>query len=894
MTLPGGVTLGSEQEPPSGLAIDPATQQLYISVQSDPGQPGNSPPTPPVTGPDEVLVGQLSADGHSISSVVTTYSISSLIGHTAQTAGSGIEASHVEDLAFDQLPTLSLTGTNTHAAEQGSAVTLLTGAPTLTDPDGGYLVSATVKITGGTFVTGDTSATDDHLAATVTGTSISQSYNAATETLTLSGYDTLAHYQTVLATVAYNATGTDPTSGGADPTRTITWQVNDGASGNPAGTTNIATTTLHIDALTLDLNGAGGGVNATLAYTENGAAAAIAPSGTLTDSAVSSLNGGSLKAVFTANGASEDQLSVITDATVTVASGVVSVSGQAVGSIDATHHGVNGDSLQINLNTANATPAAITTLLEHIGYADNSDNPSTAARTVGFTATAGDGNTETVTATVNVTAVNDAPTVSVPGAIYTSAGPLTGISFADPDGGNGIEQATFTVTSGTLTALAPSGVNENGSTTNTVTATGTIANLNIFISGGGLSFVGAGTSTLNISIDDQGNTGGSHLIGTNSIGIQTDTAPTLDLNGATSGVNATLAYTENGGAAAIAPAGTITDTDSADFNGGSLKVAFTTNGASEDQLSVVTDATVTVASGVVSVSGQAVGSIDATHHGVNGDSLQINLNTAAATPAAVTTLLQHIGYADSSDNPSTLARTVTYSVDDGDGATGTQTATVDVTAVNDPPVFSGLTGLTLTETNAGLTGSQTQTLTVTDPDSTSISMSTVAVVASGTTSGAPSDATLLSYFSNYTPASFNLSPGVSTSGAVTDEFDPGSQAFNYLRPGQSLVLTYTIRATDNDGSGTGVQTADQIVVVTINGTNDAPVFAGTGGGGLHRGPERSLCRPYDHRQRRRQRQLRQRGLHRPDHRRRCRWRQHWHRQRRAHHLHRPAGPDRHL
>jgi hypothetical protein len=73
-------------------------------------------------------------------------------------------------------------------------------------------------------------------------------WNSGTETLTLSGYDTLAHYQTALSQLQYNATGNNPTNYGNNTTRTVTWQVNDGAIGNPVGP-NQTTTTLNIDAV---------------------------------------------------------------------------------------------------------------------------------------------------------------------------------------------------------------------------------------------------------------------------------------------------------------------------------------------------------------------------------------------------------------------------------------------------------------------------------------------------------------------------------------------------------------------------------------------------------------------------------------------------------------------
>ena len=65
---------------------------------------------------------------------------------------------------------------------------------------------------------------------TTTGTSITASYNAATETLTLTGTDTLAHYQQVLDSVDVRSTSDNPTDFGSDPTRTVTWVVNDGTA----------------------------------------------------------------------------------------------------------------------------------------------------------------------------------------------------------------------------------------------------------------------------------------------------------------------------------------------------------------------------------------------------------------------------------------------------------------------------------------------------------------------------------------------------------------------------------------------------------------------------------------------------------------------------------------
>ena len=47
-----------------------------------------------------------------------------------------------------------------------------------------------------------------------------------------------------------------------------------------------------------------------------------------------------------------------------------------------------------------------------------------------------------------------------------------------------------------------------------------------------------------------------------------------------------------------------------------------------------------------------------------------------------------------------------------------------------------------------------------------------------------------------------------------------AQSFDYLEEGETLILTYTITATDNDNNAT---TED--VVITITGTNDDPVIS---------------------------------------------------------------------
>src|SRR5262245_12317901 len=131
----------------------------------------------------------------------------------------------------------------------GATATTLSSGTTVSDPESANLVSGTVSISSATFLTGDT------LAAVGTGTSITASYNTSTGVLSLTGSDTLAHYQQVLDSVSYSSSSQNPTNSGADPSRPVSWVVND-------GTLNSATqiTTINITGWGADTGTAHGGV----------------------------------------------------------------------------------------------------------------------------------------------------------------------------------------------------------------------------------------------------------------------------------------------------------------------------------------------------------------------------------------------------------------------------------------------------------------------------------------------------------------------------------------------------------------------------------------------------------------------------------------------------------
>ncbi|MFN3761228.1 MAG: Ig-like domain-containing protein, partial [Algoriphagus aquaeductus] len=115
--------------------------------------------------------------------------------------------------------------------------------------------------------------------------------------------------------------------------------------------------------------------------------------------------------------------------------------------------------------------------------------------------------------TVSITNVNEAPTVTAPPSIAVFEDvpqALTGISFSDVDAGSNSVTATFGVSSGTLSATSGGGVTVGG-TSNDLTLSGAINDINTFISANNLTFTTALNSTANlvlsITISDDGNTG---------------------------------------------------------------------------------------------------------------------------------------------------------------------------------------------------------------------------------------------------------------------------------------------------------------------------------------------------------------------------------------------------
>jgi VCBS repeat-containing protein len=301
----------------------------------------------------------------------------------------------------------------------------------------------------------------------------------------------------------------------------------------------------------------------------------------------------------------------------------------------------------------------------------------------------------------------------------------------------------------------------------------------------------------------------------------TNDAPVIDLNGAGAGASTSLNYTAGSAATAIAPSATVADIDSTDFNGGSLTVAFTANGTSTDQLTIQNQGTgpgqIGVSGSNVTYQGTTIGTFTG---GTNGSNLVVTFN-ANATQAAAAALADHILYSNASSP--TIAKTLSFTLVDGDGTanggtdTGTATATISVTSAGQPPVVD-LNGPVSGNDATASYPSQTAPLsiatsaTITDADSTTLTSLTA------TLTNRPDDAIgnpkeFLSLTSTASTAATNA--------GLTVNYDTSTGILSIT--GSATVATYQtiLRGLQYADTKTGAhdQTSRVINVVVSDGAN---------------------------------------------------------------------------
>ncbi|BDI15034.1 hypothetical protein ANSO36C_08360 [Nostoc cf. commune SO-36] len=258
---------------------------------------------------------------------------------------------------------------------------------------------------------------------------------------------------------------------------------------------NVFTTTIVDNDYSLSTTGSS-------TYVENASPIAIAPTAMIVGGAAAPAINGATVSIGNGFSSTEDRLGI---------QGQSGTSGTIAGS--SITWGYNTTSGVLALSGTD-TAAKYQAALQQVVYSDLSDAPSTTTRAVTYTINYNSDQQATSTSTINVTAVDDSSVITPSDAssvtvVEDIATPITGITFADVDAGDGSVTATFSVPAGTLAAMQGGGVTVGG-TSSSLTLNGTIANINAFIAASKLTYLTMVDSnaalTLGVSINDNGNT----------------------------------------------------------------------------------------------------------------------------------------------------------------------------------------------------------------------------------------------------------------------------------------------------------------------------------------------------------------------------------------------------
>ena len=465
-----------------------------------------------------------------------------------------------------------------------------------------------------------------------------------------------------------------------------------------------------------------------------------------------------------------------------------------------------------------ASVAAYQAALESVTFSSISHNPTSfgtdSSRSISWAVNDGTLSSTLATTTINITAVNDAPVISnVSGSVSTnqntpvtlkaSTGTVTDVDAAPSD----LLLATLSVAHGTL---APIGsvpgltiVNGQDGSAGVLQFTGTQAALTQAIETG-VSYTPAlnynGPDTLTFTVNDQGHTGPVAAQATATIGItvSADQAPVIGNAGNTVG------YTElQAVAPAIDAALTVSDADTPTLAGATVSIGGLLAG---DGLNFTNQNGITgsynALTGVLTLSGTA---------------------SVAAYQAA----LESVTFSSISHNPTSFgtdsSRSISWAVNDGTLSSNLATTTINITAVNDAPVISNVSGSVSTNQNTPVT-LKASTGTVTDVDAapSDLLLATLSV-AHGTLApiGSVPGLTIV----NGQDGSAGVLQFTGTQAALTQAIETGvsyTPALNYNGPD---TLTFTV----NDQGHTGPVAAQATATIGITVSADqAPVIGNAG------------------------------------------------------------------
>ena len=705
------------------------------------------------------------------------------------TAASNIAHAIVEVTQVDSsAPTLdldgnnsTLPGTNYHTTftENGTAVAIADTDTLIGDPDiGSTIASATITLTNPQI--------GDLLTATLPlpGGITASAYNPATGILTLSGVASFADYETALEAIRFSSAGDNPVAG----SRIIQVVVNDGIHDSQPAISLVRVVAAN-DAPAL--------VVADATYQENAAPVLLSPALSLTDADDTELNFAAVQITAGSFPGDGDTLTV---------------NGATSGTVTGITFAWNPTSHALILSGASLV-ADYHALLQSVQFHSTSDNPTdfdaSPQRTLTWFVSDGTAVT-TATTTLDIVAVNDPPINTVPAAVTVaedSLQPIAGVSVADID--SSALTTTLSVAHGILNVTDAPGVTGNG--TAHVTIAGTATQINTALAGlayaGGPDFLGRDTLTVAtndgtatdtdtiaitvtpvndapVAVDDGPLSTAEDTPLNNIAVLLNDTDVELDplsVSGTPTALNGTVT---------VNPDGTLNYTPAANYNGPDTITYTVTDGSATDtgQVAIavtpVNDAPVALDDGPLSTAEDTPLNNIAVL--LNDTDVELDPLSVSGTPTALNGTVTV--NPDGTLNYTPAANyngpdTITYTVTDG-SATDTGQVAITVTPVNDAPAAVAVDDAATVAEGAAVT-----TVNVlgndTDPDNTLTAASITAF-----TQG--------------------------THGSVVSNNDG---TFTYTHDGSETTSdSFTYTASDG-AAGSNIAT----VTMTVNPVNDPPV-----------------------------------------------------------------------
>jgi hypothetical protein len=645
--------------------------------------------------------------------------------------------------AVDDAATISLPTTAINYTEDSAGAAVASGVE-ISDPDNANLTSVSITISSGYA-----NPQDSLVARSALPSGIVANWNATSGTLTLSGNAPRANYQIALDQIDYKNTSQNPDTS----TRILSFTLN-----NVNGPQGTATRQLNVVSV-------------------NDAPTVVIPAATfdIVEDANLTLIGSTAISISDVDAGSTSLR--VTLAVGTLNQGASLTLSRTTGLTFQLGTSATGETIVFE-GTLSSINAALNGLVFNNGL--NQFGTNSISITVNDRGTTGSQSSQTIA--VNISTINDVPTIS---------GPLTA----------GVEASTFLVlTPGllnatdvegspilfTITTPPGHGLIERTSALGVAVRTFTVADL---ISGE-LRYQHNSDPNLVDSFFFTASDGMTVSLPTKfEIAItRFNTAPQI------SGSNPVVNYTEQGSTALLVPFIQVQDNDSASLIG----------------------ATVTLTSGAQIGFDQLI-FIDQNNIRGSVDSLGNLTLSGLASVEAYQTALRSIRFENLSDTPSVTQRIITINVRDGSLISNASTVIVNVAEVNDTPLVSTAFGGRTTEDTTFYAGGE---ISISDVDTASSGLLSVTLTSSSglisllsvngitITTGTQTNSRLISFTGTQADITTTLN-------SLT--FDPNAD-FN----GTAEIL---VTLSDfGDSNGNNVETSTSVLEITVAPLNDAPAF----------------------------------------------------------------------